>query len=57
MLFLFQKGWIVCSLKQIIKGYMEIIGKQDQCGVVCLAGLIFIAADAVLIHVQIHGQL
>ena len=48
---------IVGSPEQIVDGHVEVVRDQDQRFVVRLALAVFVAADAILIHVQIHCEL
>lgn len=54
--FLSVKSRVICSLEQIIKGHVEIIGKLNESGIICLARTAFISADTVLIHIKVHCQ-
>ena len=48
---------IVCPFQKVVNGDIEIIRETDQCLVVRFPLAVFVAADAVLVHIQIHGQL
>ena len=48
---------IVCPFQKVVNGNIEIIRKTDQSFVVRFPLAVFIPADAVLVHIQIHGQL
>lgn len=49
--------WIVGSFKQIVYRNIEIVGEFDEGGIIGFALAAFVAADAVLIHGEIHGEL
>ena len=47
---------IIRPFQQIVNRHTEIIGKQNQRLVIGFTGAVFIAADAVLIHIQFNGK-
>ena len=55
-LLLHMKSWILRPTQKIIDGYMKIIGKGDQGFIIRLPFFRFIAADGILVHIQVESQ-
>ena len=48
---------VIGSAEEIIEGYVEIIGEFYKGFIICFSFAILIAADAVLVHVEVEREL
>ena len=47
---------VVRSAEQIVQRHIEIIGKHNKGAVIGFTRAVFVAAQSVLVHIQINGK-